>query len=32
MDTTEIGVVAGALVLIALVLWYFFGKTGAGNK
>jgi plastocyanin domain-containing protein len=25
MDTTEIFVVAGAVVLIALVLWYFFG-------
>jgi len=32
MDTHEIGVVVGALVLIALVLWYFFGKPGAGNK
>ena len=32
MDTSEIGVVVGALVLIALVLWYFFGKPRAGNK
>ena len=26
MDTTEIGVVIGAVVLIGLVLWYFFGE------
>ena len=25
IDTTEIVVVAGAVALIALVLWYFFG-------
>jgi hypothetical protein len=31
MDATEITVVAGGVVLIALVLWYFFGKPGAGN-
>ena len=26
MDTAEIGVVVGAVVLIGLVLWYFFGE------
>lgn len=26
MDTAEIGVVIGAVVLIGLVLWYFFGE------
>ena len=26
MDTTEIAVVIGAVVLIGLVLWYFFGE------
>ena len=31
MDRTEIMVVVGAVALIALVLWYFFGKPGAGN-
>jgi plastocyanin domain-containing protein len=29
MDTAEIAVVAGAAVLIALVLWYFFGERQA---
>jgi len=28
MDTAEIAVVVGAAILIALVLWYFFGKRG----
>ena len=31
MDTTEIVVVVGAVVLIGLVVWYFFGKQDAGN-
>ena len=31
MDSAEIIVVAGAVVLIALVLWYFFGNRGLGN-
>ena len=26
MDSTEIGVIAGGIVLIAFVLWYFFGE------
>jgi hypothetical protein len=26
LDATEIAVAAGALVLILLVIWYFFGK------
>ena len=26
MDTSEIGVVIGGVVLIALILWYFFGE------
>jgi hypothetical protein len=26
LDTVEIGVVIGGLVLIGLVLWYFFGS------
>lgn len=29
MDTAEILVVAGGIVLIALVLWYFFGERGS---
>ena len=29
MDSTEISVVVGAVVLIALVLWYFFGNSGS---
>ena len=28
MDRAEIGVVVGAVVLIVLVLWYFFGARG----
>ena len=26
MDTAEISVVVGAVILIGLVLWYFFGE------
>ena len=26
MDTSEIGVMAGGIVLIGLILWYFFGE------
>lgn len=26
MDTTEIGVLVGSFLLIALILWYFFGE------
>ena len=26
MDATEIGVIAGGVALVALVLWYFFGE------
>lgn len=29
MDTTEMGVLAGGIALIALVLWYFFGEREA---
>ncbi|MFN2455369.1 MAG: cupredoxin domain-containing protein [Pyrinomonadaceae bacterium] len=26
MDATEIGVIVGGIILVALVLWYFFGE------
>jgi hypothetical protein len=32
MDATEIGVVIGAAVLIALVLWYFFGEREKSSR
>lgn len=32
MDLAEIGVVAGAILLIAFILWFFFGSDFFGHR